>query len=262
MFRLLLIKASRTSSATPTAGVPAGTTSSPLCAASREVVARPPIPISVFWSAGSDREVVLRQSVGVRIRNRHGGAQERSVPSRNGSVTEAPGGRHNIQAGATLDAAADTAAGDPGREDEAPVCIAAVAPDKLDTEFDVDADPDVPATSGAVVAVCATAGAVSAIGNDNTIQNRVAGDSLPVRRDVHRRRLPDLAQNDKTNRNISIFRNLYTSLKPNRKGQRISGAPCLISNSAWCASGGRKVQLPAGWRNRQRRPHEIAAAFL
>ncbi len=134
------------------------------------------------------------QSAGVRIRDRHGGAQERSVPSRNGSVTEAPDGRHNIQAGATLDAAAGAAAGDPGGEDEAPVCIAAVAPDKLDTEFDVDVDPDVPATSGAVLAVCATAGAASAIGTDNTIQNRVAGDSLPVRRDVHRRRL--LAKRD------------------------------------------------------------------
>ena len=110
------------------------------------------------------------------------------MPSRNGCVTEDPGDRHNIQAGATLDAAADAAADDPVREADAPVGIAAVAPDKSRDEFDVDAEA--PAALEAVAAVCAITASASAIGADSAIQKRIASDSLPVPHDVRSRRLP------------------------------------------------------------------------
>ncbi len=64
-----------------------------------------------------------------------------------------------------MDAAADAAADDPVGEADAPVCIASIAPDKLDAESDIDVDAEVPAAPGAVVAVCAITGPASAIGN-------------------------------------------------------------------------------------------------
>ena len=119
------------------------------------------------------------------MRRHHGGAQERSVPSRNGCVPVGPGGRHNIQAGATLDAAADGAVVDAAGDGDA-LTPAAVALDKPGA----DADADVPAAAEAVVAaVCATAGPASAIGNADAMHSRMAGDRLPMWRGVMDQRL-------------------------------------------------------------------------
>jgi hypothetical protein len=79
------------------------------------------------------------------------------VPSRNGSVTDAPGARHSTQAGATL-GAAPGGAGD----DDVPELVPVVP--------GVEVGADLPPGSGAVV-VCAAAGPASAIRSGNATRN-------------------------------------------------------------------------------------------
>jgi hypothetical protein len=97
------------------------------------------------------------------------------VPSTNGSVTAAPVGGHNIQAGATEDAAA--AADDAVVDDEVPalpVATALVAPD-------VDVDADGPAPAAEVVVLRAAAGPATATSSDSAIKNRGTIDLPPIR---------------------------------------------------------------------------------
>jgi hypothetical protein len=110
------------------------------------------------------------------------------VPSRNGSVTAAPGGGHNIQAGATEDAAA--AAGVAVVDDEVPRLLVATAP----VAPGVDVEADTPALS-AVAAVRAAAGPATVTSSDSAIKNRRTIDrrqaaQLPVLNTARNRALP------------------------------------------------------------------------
>jgi hypothetical protein len=90
------------------------------------------------------------------------GAQARSVPSRNGSVTVAPDGGQSTQAGAGFDGAAAAPAGTAAAGDNVlllgvvvePAVAALVAPG-------IETEEGASVPLGALVAVCATAGATN-----------------------------------------------------------------------------------------------------
>jgi hypothetical protein len=98
--------------------------------------------------------------------SRHCGAQERSVPSRNGCVADAFAGRQIIQAGAALDGADGDAAAD-----DAPASFAA-APPPWATVVDEDADAAGPA--GAVALVCADPETAGTARSDTAMPSRLA----------------------------------------------------------------------------------------
>jgi hypothetical protein len=138
------------------------------------------------------------------------GAQERSVPTKNGSVTDAPEGGHSTQCGAASEAAAGDGADDDAAAPDAGVVAAGEATDDdvpglgvVDVVVDAVAEgvvaviagkltaPDdpicglVPAVPGAVVAVCAAAGPASAIRSASAMPNSWA--MAPVQ--FHTRRI-------------------------------------------------------------------------
>ena len=90
------------------------------------------------------------------------------MPSRNGGTTVGPGGRHNIQAGATLDGAANKAVGDLAVDDGV-LTPAAVALGKPGA----GADADVAAARPVVAVACAAAGPVSPSENAKTMHSRI-----------------------------------------------------------------------------------------
>jgi hypothetical protein len=103
----------------------------------------------------------------------HGGAQERSVPTRNGCVVEAPAGRQRIQAGATAVAAGDAVAvGDAAAEGVPPLGVRPVVA-RPPTRGSAAGDDRRPLPE-AVAAVCAAAGPATAATSDTATNNRMA----------------------------------------------------------------------------------------